>query len=127
MTSHPLIQEAAYAELAEIVRQRTHATFAAVLERLDPGAIEHLARHYRGAGSEAEPARGLEVFLAAGARARGLHAHEDATRHFGAALALVQSARARLEHAELASNPDAAREALGTFERLGARRYAGRA
>ncbi len=90
---HPLMQEVAYAELSEMGRRRGHAALAAALEQLRPGDLERLARHYRGAGPEADQDRALEVLVAAGERARELHANDQAARHFGAALALVREGR----------------------------------
>jgi len=104
--THPLIQEVAYADLPEMARQRAHATFATVLERLRPDDLDRLARHYRAAGSQVDPERALEVLLEAGGRAYGLYANDQAARYFGAALALIRAGR----HPELL---------LHVIERLG--------
>jgi DNA-binding CsgD family transcriptional regulator len=91
--THPLIQEVAYAELPEMARRRTHAAIAFALERVRPGDLDRLARHYHAAGSLADANRTLEVLLAAGERAYGLYANDQAARHFGAALALMREGR----------------------------------
>jgi DNA-binding CsgD family transcriptional regulator len=88
--SHPLIGEVAYAELPEIMRRRMHLALATALDRVQPDDVNRLARHYRGAGSEADQQRALELLLAAGERARMLYANEEASQHFAAALELVR-------------------------------------
>ncbi|HET8853652.1 MAG TPA: LuxR C-terminal-related transcriptional regulator, partial [Ktedonobacteraceae bacterium] len=91
--THPLIQEVAYDELPEMARRQTHAAFAAALERLRPDDLDRLARHYQSAGSQVDTNRTLEVLLAAGERAYGLYANDQAAQHFGAALALMREGR----------------------------------
>ncbi len=91
--THPLIQEVAYAELPEMARRRAHAAIAFALERVRPDDLDRLARHYHAAGSLADANRTLEVLLAAGERAYGLYANDQAARHFGAALALMREGR----------------------------------
>src|SRR6266566_627952 len=91
--THPLIQEVAYAELPEMARRRAHTAIAFALERVRPDDLDRLARHYHAAGSLADANRTLEVLLAAGERAYGLYANDQAARHFGAALALMREGR----------------------------------
>ncbi|HEX6483041.1 MAG TPA: LuxR C-terminal-related transcriptional regulator, partial [Ktedonobacteraceae bacterium] len=91
--THPLIQEVAYAELPEMARRRAHAVIALALERVRPGDLDRLAHHYHAAGSLANTNRTLEVLLAAGERAYGLYANDQAAQHFGAALALMREGR----------------------------------
>src|SRR5260221_546180 len=91
--THPLIQEVAYAELPEMARRSAHAAVAFALERVRPDDLDRLARHYHAAGSLADANRTLEVLLAAGERAYGLYANDQAARHFGAALALMREGR----------------------------------
>ncbi len=91
--THPLIQEVAYAELPEMARRRAHTAIAFALERVQPDDLDRLARHYHAAGSLADANRTLEVLLAAGERAYGLYANDQAARHFGAALALMREGR----------------------------------
>ncbi|MBI4495217.1 MAG: AAA family ATPase [Chloroflexi bacterium] len=96
--THPLVQEVAYADLSEITRRHLHAAVIEVLEvtRPDPAvmngqALSRLAHHYRGAGTDVDQSRALEVFLAAGGRARETYANDEAARYLAAALALVRS------------------------------------
>lgn len=105
--THPLVQEVAYADLPEMARRHLHAAIANALERLLPQdatlssyptpsiasgqALGQLARHYRGAGSEADQSRALEILLAAGQRAREAYANDEAARYLGAALVLVRN------------------------------------
>ena len=91
--THPLIQEVVYAELPEMARRHAHAAFAAALERARPDDLDRLAHHYRAAGSQVDPNRALEVLLAAGERAYGLYANDQAAWHFGAALGFIREGR----------------------------------
>ncbi len=91
--THPLIQEVVYAELPEMTRRHAHAAFAATLERVRPDDLDRLAHHYRAAGSQVDPNRAFEVLLAAGERAYGLYANDQAARHFGAALGFIRGGR----------------------------------
>jgi class 3 adenylate cyclase/DNA-binding CsgD family transcriptional regulator len=88
--AHPLIQEVAAAELPAVAGRRLHARLAETVEELRPKDLDRLAYHYWRAGSEADRDRALEVLLEAGERARGLAAHDEAARHFGAALPLIR-------------------------------------
>ncbi|MDO8671929.1 MAG: AAA family ATPase [Dehalococcoidia bacterium] len=91
--THPLIQEVAYAELPEMERRRAHLTAIKAIESLAEGqqnAMSRLARHYLGAGSEADSERALAALVAAGERALLLCANEEAARHFEAALAIAR-------------------------------------
>src|SRR5260370_4837052 len=76
-----------------MARRRAHAAIAFALERARPDDLDRLARHYHAAGSLADANRTLEVLLAAGERAYGLYANDQAARHFGAALALMREGR----------------------------------
>jgi DNA-binding NarL/FixJ family response regulator len=87
---HPLIQEVAAAELPAVASRRLHARLARTVEGLRPRDLDSLAYHYRRAGNEVDRDRALDVLMAAGERARGLAAHEEAARHFGAALPLIR-------------------------------------
>ncbi|MCA1841631.1 MAG: AAA family ATPase, partial [Actinobacteria bacterium] len=88
--AHPLIQEVAAAELPAVASRRVHARLARTVEELRPRDLDNLAYHYRRAGNEVDRDRALDVLLAAAERARGLAAHEEAARHFGAALPLIR-------------------------------------
>jgi DNA-binding CsgD family transcriptional regulator len=88
--AHPLIQEVAAAELPAVAGRRLHARLAQAVEALRPRDLDRLAYHYGRAGREVDRARALKVLLEAGERARGLAAHDEAARHFGAALPLIR-------------------------------------
>src|SRR5258708_18974261 len=76
-----------------MARRHAHPAFAPALDGLQLDALARLARHYHAAGSLADANRTLEVLLAAGERAYGLYANDQAARHFGAALALMREGR----------------------------------
>ncbi|MBI2864705.1 MAG: AAA family ATPase [Chloroflexi bacterium] len=91
--THPLIQEVAYSELPEMERRRAHLTAIRALEAQSEGrtdGVSRLARHYLGAGTEADPERALGALVAAGERALQLYANEEAARYFEAALAMLR-------------------------------------
>jgi DNA-binding CsgD family transcriptional regulator len=88
--AHPLIQEVAAGELPAVAGRRLHARLAKAVEELRPRDLDRLAYHYWRAGGEVDRARALEILLEAGERAHGLAAHDEAARHFGAALVLVR-------------------------------------
>ncbi|MGH9012048.1 MAG: ATP-binding protein, partial [Acidimicrobiia bacterium] len=88
--AHPLIQEVAAAELPAVAGRRLHARLAQTVEELRPKDLDRLAYHYWRAGSEVDRERALEVLMDAGERASSLAAHDEAARHFGAALPLIR-------------------------------------
>ncbi len=88
--AHPLIQEVAAANLPAVAGRRLHARLAGAVEALRPRDLDRLAYHYSRAGYEVDRVRALEVLLEAGERAHSLAAHDDAARHFGAALPLIR-------------------------------------
>jgi class 3 adenylate cyclase/DNA-binding CsgD family transcriptional regulator/tetratricopeptide (TPR) repeat protein len=88
--AHPLIQEVAAAELPAVASRRLHARLAHTMEVLRPNDLDGLAYHYWRAGTEVDRDRALDVLLEAGDRARNLAAHNEAARHFGAALPLIR-------------------------------------
>lgn len=85
-TSHPLIGEVAYQELAALPRTRMHAEFARVLEQAGTGDWANLAFHYRHAGDAVEPNRRLQVLTEAGRRALRRYANEEAAQNLKTAL-----------------------------------------
>lgn len=87
--AHPFFQEVLYDELPSLVRREYHAQVATALEGMPNVPVERLARQYEGAGGEPNPARALEVLLAAGARA-DLAAAPEAPHYYWGALALVR-------------------------------------
>ena len=131
--AHPLIQEVAAGNLPAVAGRRLHARLARTVEELRPRDLDRLAYHYSRAGREIDRARALEVLLEAGERAHGLAAHDEAARHFGAALPLIRDGQRpellagvleRLGHSweplgEMAAATEVWHEALAEFERLG--------
>ncbi|MDO8672653.1 MAG: AAA family ATPase [Dehalococcoidia bacterium] len=89
--THPLIQEAACAALPEMVRRHAHVAAIEAIERFRPDDIIRLARHYLGAGPEANGDHALEALLSAGERAISLYANEEAARYYAAALTMVRN------------------------------------
>ena len=88
--AHPLIQEVAAAELPAVATRRLHARLAQTVEELRPKDLDRLAYHYWRAGNEVDRDRALDVLMEAGERAHSLAAHDEAARHFGAALPLAR-------------------------------------
>ena len=91
--AHPLIQEVAAAELPAVAGRRLHARLAQTVEELRPRDLDRLAYHYWRGGSEVDPDRALDILIEAGERAHSLAAHDEAARHFGAALPLARDGR----------------------------------
>ena len=85
---HNLVREAIYAQLGANRRALLHRAVADGLEALAPGSAGELARHYRAAGPGA---RGKAVHYAVrAAEAATAHlAHDDAARHYEAALSAL--------------------------------------
>jgi len=88
--AHPLIQEVAAANLPAVASRRLHARLAGAVEEVRPRDLDRLAYHYSRAGYEVDRVRALEVLLEAGERAHNIAAHDDAARHYGAALPLIR-------------------------------------
>ncbi len=93
--THPMVSEVAYERLTLLGRQRAHAALAGALDSDNPtGALlDGLGHQYAMAGPEAEAGRALDVLVAAGERAAGIHANDSAASLFGAALSLVRSGK----------------------------------
>lgn len=107
---HPVVQEVVYSGLSGMARRITHARLATAFERLRPGDLERLARHYRGAGPEMDQQRALEVLVAAADQALALYANEAAAAHLAPAIELAREDRLGAR---------AARLLPGLLERLG--------
>ncbi len=88
--THPLFQEEVYAGLTEAVRQRRHLAVAQALEAVVPEDVAAVGRHYAAAGPAARGPRALRAILAAAEDAWRMHAHEEAARHWQAALELAR-------------------------------------
>jgi DNA-binding CsgD family transcriptional regulator len=107
---HPLLQEAAYAELLPGERARLHASCARALEA-QPRLVDEtaaiaaaeIADHWWRAGDRA---RAFEAAAQAGSEAQRVNAHAEAAEHLGRALELWDAVddperRAGQDHAEL--------------------------
>lgn len=91
--AHPIVQEVTYAEMPQMMRRRAHVAAIEALETFSEGRPDdanRLARHYHGAGPEANGSRALEVLFLAGERALTTYANDEAARHYGAALAMIR-------------------------------------
>jgi DNA-binding CsgD family transcriptional regulator len=91
--AHPFIGEVVAGEMPAVAGRRLHARLAGTGERLRPRDLDLLAYHYSRAGREVDEHRALDVLLDAGERAHHLAAHEEAARHFGAALPFVRDGK----------------------------------
>ncbi|MBI1878600.1 MAG: AAA family ATPase, partial [Chloroflexi bacterium] len=89
--AHALFQHYLYHELGAGERRLWHQEMAAVLEELYAGQTEaitvQLAHHYAEAGQSNQA---IDYLLAAGDRARGLYAHQEATDFYQRALAFLK-------------------------------------
>ena len=94
--SHGLIRQTLVGGLSVRRRQRWHLQVAEALERLtadgDAAHVSDLAEHFYQAGPIAEAAKTVRYLTAAGDGGLDAAAHEEALRHFEAALELVPSA-----------------------------------
>ena len=91
--AHPFIGEVLVGDLPAVARRRLHARLARTGERLRPSDLDLLAYHYSRAGREVDERRARDVLLDAGERAHDLAAHDEAARHFGAALPFVRDGK----------------------------------
>lgn len=94
--THDLVREAVYEQVKTVRRKRMHAQIASVLERLYQGPeIEHhlaeLARHFVAAERAGDPDKAIDYSVRAGRRSLEQLAYEEAARHFGAAVKVLES------------------------------------
>ncbi len=92
--SHVMVRDSVYESIESSKRLRLHAEIAAVLERfytddISPHAAE-LAYHYLEAIHECGPEPGVRYSVEAGEWASERLAYEDAARHFGRALSVLE-------------------------------------
>jgi tetratricopeptide (TPR) repeat protein/tRNA A-37 threonylcarbamoyl transferase component Bud32 len=123
--THDLVREAVCDQVKTARRTRMHAHIASVLERLYQGReIEHhlaeLARHFLAAGRAADPDKAIDYSVRAGRRSLEQLAYEEAARHFGAAVKVLESKdvvdQSRL--CELLQNLGEAQKRAGQFASL---------
>ena len=95
--THPLIREVAYQNLSGARRQHLHLRVGQALESAAPveEMIDRLAYHFAQAGARE---KALQYAIAAGHRARAVHAAETAIEHYQRALALHPE---RVQEAEI--------------------------
>src|SRR5688500_10665388 len=94
--THDLVREAVYDQVKTVRRKRMHAHIASVLERLYQGhEVEHhlteLALHFVAAERAGDPDKAIDYSVRAGRRSLEQLAHEEAARHFEAAVKIVES------------------------------------
>jgi tetratricopeptide (TPR) repeat protein len=94
--THDLVREAVCDQVKTARRMRMHAKIASVLERLYQGReVEHhlaeLARHFLAAGRAADPDKAIDYSIRAGIRCLDQLAHEEAARHFRAAINVLEA------------------------------------
>ena len=91
--THALIRQSLYEELSLARRQRLHRRAVEAIEEAHAGDLEGqypaLARHCQGAGAGVEPDKTVAYLVAAGQRAVGVMAWEEAAEHFEAAVELM--------------------------------------
>ena len=91
---HAVVRQTLYDGLSLTRRQRLHVRAAEALESVHTQNLTAhfpaLARHYQEAGSAAaDPAKAVEYSVRAGEAAQAVFAHEDAIRHWEAALDML--------------------------------------
>jgi tetratricopeptide (TPR) repeat protein len=95
--SHVLMRDALYDELPAARRMRLHREIAAVLENRYAGSLDRhaseLAHHYL-LGGDAVAEQAIAYATRAGNHAASQHAHEEAARHYAAALELHENTSA---------------------------------
>ena len=91
--THALVRHALYEELSLARRQRLHRRAVEAIEEAHAGHLEGhsaaLARHCQGAGAGIEPDKTAAYLVAAGQRAVGVLAWEEAAEHFEAAVEIM--------------------------------------
>ncbi|HJS06078.1 MAG TPA: protein kinase, partial [Pirellulales bacterium] len=96
---HDLVREAVYDEIKSVRRMRTHAHIGRVLERLYEGQeterhLAELARHFVAAARAGDPDKAIDYSIRAGRRSLEQLAHEEAARHFWAAIKILEGKEA---------------------------------
>ena len=92
---HELIRQTLLSGLTALRRQRFHLHAAQALEQLHAATIDphlaEIAEHYRQAGAAADPVKLVEYSTRAGERALDVRAYDECIRHFGEAIATIQT------------------------------------
>lgn len=125
--SHALVRDTLYDELPTARRGRLHQRIAAAFERQYHGdltlCLSALAHHYHAAGASGDPAKAIEYATRAAERASAMQAHEEASRHYLRACAMLkatpgaddQRCRLLLGLGEAQNSAGASALALATF------------
>lgn len=91
--THAMVRHTLYEELSLARRQRLHRRAVEAIESVHLSDIETqssaLARHCQGAGAGIDPDKTVAYLVAAGQRAAGVMAWEEATEHFEAAVEIM--------------------------------------
>lgn len=91
---HTLVKEVVVEEYPIMVRRRAYKSFIDIMEANGYDDVEYLAHLYFGAGSEADPARTLSVFLQEAERALSLYAYSSSAKYFKSALQVLTKNKA---------------------------------
>src|SRR5262249_28678538 len=99
--AHALIRETLYGELSTTRRVRLHRRIGEVLETLyrehPAPRLAELAYHFAEAAKGGDAAKAIDYAARAGDRAGAMMAHEEACRHYEAALQILESREPRDE------------------------------
>lgn len=90
---HSLVREVIHEEFPIMTRRRAYASFIDVLEECGGGNVAYMADLYYGAGTEAEPARTLHVFMEEAERSQALHAYSSSVKYYTSALQIIQTSK----------------------------------
>ena len=112
---HAVVRDAVYEGLGATRRARLHLQLGETLERLtirDPGpALSMLAHHFAAAGVQGSLGKAVRYAAAAGDRAAGMTAYEEAVNHYSSARELLHAGDATEECELLIRLGDAQRRA----------------
>jgi tetratricopeptide (TPR) repeat protein len=123
--THDLVREAVCDQVKTARRTRMHAHIAGVLERLYQGReieqhLAELAHHFVAAERAGDPDKAIHYSVRAGRRSLEQLAYEEAARHFGAAVKVLESTDApdQSRLCELLQNLGEAQRRAGQFASL---------
>ncbi|MFF8573610.1 ATP-binding protein [Streptomyces sp. NPDC015237] len=121
---HPLVRLTCYEGLSTLRRRQLHGAFAQAVQKRRPDAVDTLAAHF----ARADDPRAAAYLRQAAERAAALFANDTADRYYHDLVARldIDSARARLAHAQVLRRMGRFEQAAGTlrlalaeFERRG--------